>query len=63
MDILAAEVCIGIRAPLVDRFFGGFGWDQAVATLADQIASTDMSQGISDLKVVFRFEKLHQSPL
>ena len=63
MDILAAEVCIGIRAPLVDRFFGGFGWDQAVATLADQIVSTDMSQGISDLKVVFRFEKLHQSPL
>ena len=63
MDVLASEPCVGVGASFFDRFLGSFRGDQAIATIADQVAASDFAEGIPDLEVVFGFEELHQGPL
>ena len=63
MHVLAAKPFVGIFPTAVDCFLGRLRWNQAITAFANKVHSIDRSQCIADLKVVFRLEELHQSPL
>gem|GEM_PF-3899742 len=63
VEIIATKTLFCILAPLRHSVFWWMRWDQAIASIADQIRPSGAAKCLATLKIIFGFKELHQGPL